>query len=94
MNRTLANILGNILSAMGVALSESQLDQLEHITAIVCMVVGLLITITSSVLIPLYKWWKKAKKDGKIDDEEIKEAEQIVKNGSESIKDNLKDFDK
>ncbi len=79
---------------MGVALSESQLDQLEHITAIVCMVVGLLITITSSVLIPLYKWWKKAKKDGKIDDEEIKEAEQIVKNGSESIKDNLKDFDK
>ena len=91
MNRTLGSILGNILSAMGVALSESQLDQIEHITAIVCMVVGLLITIVSSVGIPLYKWWKKAKEDGKITSEEIKEAEEIIKTGSESVKDKIKD---
>ena len=77
MKKFLGNILGNTLSALGIVLTDAQLEQAEHITAIVCMAVGLAITIISSVIIPLVKWWKDAKKDGKIDDEEIKEGKNI-----------------
>ena len=77
MKKFLGNILGNTLSALGIVLTDAQLEQAEHITAIVCMAVGLAITVISSVIIPLVKWWKDAKKDGKIDEEEIKEGKNI-----------------
>jgi uncharacterized membrane protein YukC len=32
------------------------------------------------IVIPLIKWYKEAKKDGKIDEKEIKEAIEIVEN--------------
>ena len=72
MRKMLSAIVGNILSICGVALTEPQLQNLEHIMSIICMVLGLLITIVSVVIIPLIKWWKEAKKDGKIDEEEAK----------------------
>ena len=78
MKKFIGNLLGNTLSAMGIVLTDAQLEQAEHITAIVCMAVGLSITIISSVVIPLVKWWKNAKQDGKIDDEEIKEGKNIL----------------
>ena len=62
MKKSLFSMLGNVLSVVGVALTPQELENIEHITAIICMVVGLLITIICSIIIPLIKWWKKAKK--------------------------------
>lgn len=77
MKKFLASAFGNVLSCLGVVLTEADLENLEHVVAIICLVVGLLITITTSVIIPFIKWWKKAKEDGKIDNEEAKEGKNI-----------------
>lgn len=56
--------------------------------------VSLILSILVSVLIVISKiitWYKEAKKDGKIDTEEIKECIDIVEEGLEEIK---KDIDK
>ena len=44
MKKSLSSALGNIISILGVALTPQDLENVEHITAIICMVVGLLIT--------------------------------------------------
>lgn len=79
MKKFMTNVFGNILSVFGVVLTPQQLENAEHITAIICLVVGLIITIVSSVIIPFIKWWKLAKEDGKIDEEEAKEGKNILK---------------
>ena len=73
MKKSMFSLLGNALSVVGVALTPQELESVEHITAIICMIVGLLITIVCSIVIPFIKWWKKAKADGKITEEEVDE---------------------
>lgn len=83
----IGSLVGNGLSVAGVALTETQLQTAESIVAIICMVLGLLITITCSIILPLIKWWKKAKEDGKITAEEIQEAQDILEEGMKDLKD-------
>lgn len=94
MKKSLLSGLGNIISILGVTLTPQDLENVEHITAIICMVVGLLITITCSIVIPFIKWWKKAKQDGKITEEEIEEGANIIKDGLKDVKDSLDDKNK
>ena len=89
----IGSIVGNIFSVFGVVLSSEQLESVESITSIVCMILGILITIISAFIIPLIKWWEKAKKDGKIDDEEIDEAIKILEDGTEELKEQRKEKD-
>ena len=84
INKTLGGIFGTILSSMGMVISAEQLD---HIVSIICSVVGAIIVILTSVIIPLAKWYKKAKADGKITKDEIQEGVDIVKNGIDELKD-------
>ena len=91
MKKSLFSLLGNALSVVGVALTPQELENAEHITAIICMIVGLLITIICSIVIPLIKWWKKAKADGKITEDEIKEGVEIIENGINELKDKTKE---
>ena len=51
----------------------------------------ILAIIASLVLIAyrLWKWWKEASKDGKIDKEEIKEGLDIISDGIDDVKDKL-----
>ncbi len=91
MKKSLMSILGNALSVVGVALTPQELESVEHITAIICMVIGLLITIASSIVIPLIKWWKKAKADGKITKDELNEGADIIENGINDLKDKIED---
>lgn len=44
----------------------------------------------SGLIIPLLRWYKEAKKDGKIDVDEIEDAANIVKDGLEQTVDALK----
>lgn len=78
-----ASIVGNALSITSVSLSA---QESEAVVSIICMIVGLLITIVSGIIIPLYKWYKKAKEDGKITSEEIDEAVKIIEDGTDKIK--------
>ena len=76
-------LFGTGLSASSVALSSAELD---HIVSIVCAVIGVIIVLITSVIIPLVQWWKKAKADGKITKEELEEGQKIVSDGVEDVK--------
>ena len=82
----IGGLFGTSLSASSVALSSEELD---HIVSIVCAVMGVIIVIITSIVIPLIQWHKKSKADGKITKEELEEAGKIISNGVEDVKDTL-----
>lgn len=47
-----------------------------------------------SIAFSIWQWWKKAKQDGKITEDEIKEGAKIIQDGTEKIKHTLDDKDK
>ena len=75
-------LFGTMLSAMGI----SSTQDIESITSIVCTIIGLLITITSCVIIPVAKKILAAKKDSKITPDEANESLDTLDKG-------LKDLD-
>ena len=83
----LGGFFGVILSSLGIGLGD-----VESIVSIVCSVVGLLITVTFAVIIPVVKKIIAAKKnDGKID---LDEAADIVETLEQGLKDAKSDIDK
>ena len=62
------------------------LQDKENIVSIVCCIVGLLITIVTCVIVPLWKKISKAKEDGKITPDELQEITDTLKDGIEQIK--------
>ena len=75
-------LFGTMLSAMGI----SSTQDIESITSIVCTIIGLLITITSCVIIPVAKKILSARKDGKITPDEATDILDTLDKG-------LKDLD-
>ena len=69
---------GSAVSFLGLSLEDA-----DHIIGIVCGVVGLLITIISTVILPLLRRIKKAKEDGKITLDEVTD---IIESTTEDIK--------
>ncbi|MBO7694992.1 MAG: hypothetical protein J6T10_20430 [Methanobrevibacter sp.] len=61
----------------GVALWLASI-QAEALLKYIQLGLGILATIIS-ILLSLWTWWKKAKKDGKITEDEVKEAIEIFK---------------
>ena len=83
----LGGFCGVVLSSLGIGLGD-----VEAIVSIICSVVGLLITVTFAVIIPVVKKIIAAKKnDGKID---LDEAEDIVETLEQGLKDAKSDIDK
>lgn len=78
---------GTILSATGTALQTNEV--LSTISLIITIAGGLL-----TIAMALYNWFNKAKKDGKIDKDEIKEGLDIIQEGTKDIKDALDDTKK
>ena len=81
--KLIGGLFGTSLSASSVAFSSAELD---HIVSIVCAVLGVVIVIITSVIIPLIQWHKKAKEDGQITKEELEDAGQIISNGVKDVK--------
>lgn len=82
----IGGVSGSAVSFLGLSLEDA-----DHIVGIICGVVGLIITIVSTVIIPLLRRIKKAKADGKITFDEVAD---IIENTTEDIKkvnDNIKD---
>lgn len=76
---------GTILSATGTALQPNEV--LQTISLIIT-IVGAII---SMIVIPILTWYKNAKKDGKITNDEIKEGIDTLQEGIEGVKETLDD---
>ena len=76
----IGGVSGSAVSFLGLSLEDA-----DHIVGIVCGVVGLIITIISTVIVPLLRRIKKAKADGKITLDEVTED---IKKANDNIKDN------
>ena len=81
-------VIGTSLSALGTAL------QVNEVLQTISLVITILGGLVSLVLIPLLNWYRNAKKDGKIDVDEVKEAAKIVEDGTKQIKSQIEGKDK
>ena len=79
--------VGTALSAVGTGLQTN--DVLQTISLIITIIGGLI----TFIIVPLLTWYKNAKKDGKIDADELEEGVKIVIDGSEKIKGQVEDKD-
>lgn len=77
--------IGTTLSAVGTA---TQTNEVLQTISLVITIIGALITF---IIVPLLNWYKKAKEDGKITKEEIKEGIKIVSEGSQQVKDKVEE---
>ena len=76
--------IGTSVSATGTAI---QPNEILHTISLIITILGGIITIVFA----LVGWWQRAKQDGKIDKEEVKELIDIVQDGTENIKESLDD---
>lgn len=57
---------------------------LQYVQLAITIIAGII-----SIILGLRAWWKDAKKDGKIDKEEVKDAIDIVMGGAKDIQDQI-----
>lgn len=81
----IVGIVGTSVSAVGTAM---QVDEVLKIISLVITIVGSILTL---IVMPLINWYQKAKQDGKITVDEIKEGITIVSEGTTKVKDDIKD---
>ena len=75
-------IIGNGLQ---YAISLAQVEDALRIAGIVLSVIISLLIIIDKII----TWWKNAKADGKMTEDEIKEGVEIIKDGTQEIKDHI-----
>lgn len=86
MNKEFAGgLFGTVLSATGTAMQPSEV--LQYISLGITIVGGLI----TLIIIPLWNWWQKAHKDGKITEDEVKEGLDTAAKGIEEFKNTLDD---
>ena len=78
--------IGTVLSAVGASMS---ISELQAIVSIVVTILGFLITIITTIVIPVVKKYIAAKKDGKITIEEVEEIVDTAKDGLEETKNKI-----
>ena len=76
--------IGTALSAVGTGLQTN--DVLQTISLVITIIGGLI----TFIIVPLVNWYRNAKKDNKIDKNELKEGVDIIVEGSENLKDEIK----
>lgn len=81
-----AECIGSTICTAAAATSTAlQPDQvLQYIQLAITIIAGLI-----SIILALRAWWKDAKKDGKIDKEEIEDGINIIMGGANDIKEHL-----
>lgn len=84
-NEIISGSIGTALSAVGTGL---QTNEVLQTISLVITIIGGLITF---IIVPLVNWYRNAKKDGKIDKDELKDGVDIIVEGSEKLKDEIDD---
>lgn len=77
--------LDYITDATAVVFTITQTEEVLKIISIVLTTISILISLSFT----LWKWWKEAKKDSKIDSEELKDLAQIGLEAKQSIEDTI-----
>lgn len=85
-NELIGGLTGSFISFSGLAIAD-----IDHIVNIVTGILGFLVTLVAVIIIPLIKWYIKAKKDGKITADEVVEGLETLKDGAEELKDTIND---
>lgn len=83
MNDKFLDIVGITFQSM---LTIAQTDEIFRIISLVLTIISAVVVLARNI----YEWYLKAKKDGKIDANEGKELIDIVDDGVNNIKDNIK----
>ena len=78
-------LIGNVVSTAG------WLQDMENIVSIVCCIAGLIITLITCVIVPVWKKIAEAKKDGVITPDELGEIADTLQDGLDSINKEKKD---
>ena len=81
-------ITGTIGTTLGVIGTAVQTKEILQIISLILTIIGALITY---IVVPIIAWYRKSKKDGKIDIDEIEEGVKIISDGSNKVKDTIDD---
>lgn len=84
-NELLTGSVGTAISAVGTA---TQTNEVLQTISLVITILGGIITF---IVVPLINWYTKAKKDGKIDKDELKDGVNIIIDGSKDVKEVIDD---
>ena len=84
-------ITGAVGTSLGVIGTATQTNEILQTISLIITIVGAVI---SMIVVPILSWYFKAKQDGNITPDEIKEGVEIIKDGTEKLSDTLKDKDK
>lgn len=87
-NEYIYGSVGTAVAATGTAMQPN--DVLQTISLVITIIGGLI----TFVFVPLYNWYKQAKKDGKITKEEIKDGVEIAVDGANKFKSQIEMNDK
>ena len=82
-NELIGGAVGTSLGALGTATQTNDLLQT------ISLIVTILGAIISMIVVPILSWYQRAKKDGKITSEEVKEGVEIIQDGVDSLQDTL-----
>lgn len=82
---------GAVGTALGVAGTVTQTNEVLETISLVITILG---AVVSFIIVPFLSWHKKASQDGKITEDEIEEAAEILKKGAEDVKDTASDHKK
>lgn len=85
-NETL--ICGGVGAALGIVGTATQLNEILRTISLILTILGAII---SFIVVPLLNWYKSAKKDNKIDAEELEEAARILDEGVKKTNQSIKD---
>lgn len=83
--KLLGALIGNAVSTAG------WLQDMENIVSIVCCIAGLIITLITCVIVPVWKKIAEAKKDGVLTPDELDEIADALQDGIDSINKEKKD---
>lgn len=83
--KLLGALIGNAVATAG------WLQDMENIVSIVCCIAGLIITLITCVIVPVWKKIAEAKKDGVITPDELGEIADALQDGLDQIKKENKD---
>ncbi len=81
-------IAGGVGAILGVVGTATQTNEILQTISLIITIIGAII---SMIIVPLISWYQKAKKDGKITSDEIKDGIDIVVGGIKDVQDKLED---
>lgn len=88
MRNSLNFIIGGVASSLSAVGTSIQTNEVLQIISLILTILGTLITF---IVLPLLNWFIKAKKDGKITIDEVKEGVETLQEGINSTQNTLGD---